>query len=84
LAEAKTKAFVAVLKTLELKAPALVVVDRVDEVLARAARNVPRVEVTAAKDVSVYQLVRYPVVLATTSAMEQLKARLGEKAEVSK
>jgi hypothetical protein len=35
--------------------------------LVRAVQNLPRVELRAAKDVNVYQLLRYPLVLASES-----------------
>ncbi len=74
--DAKTKAFAALLKTLGVSAPALVVVDDIDRNLALASRNVPRVEVVNARDVNVYQLLRYPSIIVNSAGMEQLKARL--------
>jgi large subunit ribosomal protein L4 len=74
--DAKTKAFAALLKTLGVSAPALVVVDDIDRNLALASRNVPRVEVVKARDVNVYQLLRYPSIIVNSAGMEQLKARL--------
>jgi large subunit ribosomal protein L4 len=76
LEEPKTKAFAALLKSVGVEGPALVIVDSIDENLARASRNVPRVEVVKASDVNVYQLLRYPTVIVNSAAMEQLKARL--------
>jgi len=53
-------------------------VDTVERELARAVRNVPRVELVRAADVNVYQLLRYPVVLANSAGLEQLMARLAK------
>jgi len=83
LPEAKTRLFAALLKALGVKGPALVVVESVDPVLSLAARNVPRVEIVCARDVNVYQLTRYPVVVASRGAMEAMRVRLEGKTEVS-
>jgi len=77
LAEGKTKLFAALMKALEIKGAALFVVDEPDANLVLAARNVPRVEVVCARDVNVHQLLRYPQVVASKSAMEVLTQRLG-------
>lgn len=74
----KTKAFAALLKAQGVSGPALVVVDTVERELALAVRNVPRVELVRAADVNVYQLLRYPVVLASSAGLEQLMARLAK------
>lgn len=74
----KTKAFAALLKTQGIRGPVLVVVDTVEPGLALSARNVPRVELVRAVDVNVYQLLRYPVVLANSAGLEQLMARLAK------
>lgn len=83
LEAAKTRQVVAVLSALGVQGPALLAVERVDATLALAARNLPRVEVACARDLNVYQLLRYPVVVATRSAMEILKGRLADRAEVA-
>jgi large subunit ribosomal protein L4 len=76
LAEAKTKHMAAFLKALEVQGPALVVVESAAVDVALAARNLPRVEVVEAGNVSVYHLVRYPVVVASRGAMTVLMQRL--------
>ncbi|MBA4389127.1 MAG: 50S ribosomal protein L4 [Verrucomicrobia bacterium] len=76
LQEPKTKAFASMMKLLKIKAPALFVVDQVEQKFARACRNIPRVEVVRAKDVSVYQLVRYPIIVANRQGMDQMLERL--------
>jgi large subunit ribosomal protein L4 len=73
----KTKEFAAFLKAQGIDGrPALVVVDQIDRNLQLAARNVPRVELVKARDVNVYQLLRYPTVIVNSAGMEELKARL--------
>jgi len=74
--EAKTKIFAGLMKSLAVKAPALFVMDKMDEKVVRAARNIPGIELTAAGSVNVYQLVRYPVLVADRAGMDKLKARL--------
>jgi large subunit ribosomal protein L4 len=74
--EPKTKTAVALLKSLGLKQGVLIVVDKLDKNLLCAFRNLPQVEATTARDVSTFQLVRFPVTVVTRAAMDQLKARL--------
>lgn len=76
LAEAKTKQLAAVLKALDLGKGALLVVEKMEETLKRAARNIRSIELAQASDVGVYQLLRYPVVVATRGAMDVMKTRL--------
>ncbi len=75
ISEPKTKAAVAVMKSLGLDS-ALIVVDRLDKNLICAVRNLPGVEVAAAREVSTTQLLRYPVAIITRSAMDVLRARI--------
>ena len=74
--EAKTKVAVSLLKALGLKRGALIVVDKLDKSLLCALRNIANVEATTARDVSTFQLLRYPMTIVTRSAMEGLFARL--------
>jgi large subunit ribosomal protein L4 len=74
----KTKAFAALLKAQGVSAPVLIIVDTVEQGLALAVRNLPRVELVRAADVNVYQLLRYPAVLVNSAGLEQLMARLAK------
>jgi len=74
--DAKTKSFVGFIKGLGITQKALFIVDQIDPNLARASRNLPGVELVAAKDVNTYQVARYPLLVITRSALEILKARL--------
>lgn len=76
VSEPKTKAAAALLKALGLAKGALIVVDKLDKNVLCAFRNLPNVEAVAARDVSTFQLVRYPVTVVTRSAMDLLKARI--------
>jgi large subunit ribosomal protein L4 len=75
-AEPKTKMASGLLKSLGLMKGALVVVDVLDKNLVCALRNLTNVEVTTAKDVSTFQLIRYPVTVVTRAGMDVLRLRL--------
>lgn len=80
LAEAKTKAMAALLKSLKIEGPALFIIDKMERNLVLATRNLRNVAITTPKAVHTYQLVRYPQVIITRAAMNQLQCRLqGEK-----
>ncbi len=79
-AEGKTRDFVAMLKALNVPAPAIVVVDRLTPELQQAARNVERVEVTSAESLNTYQLLRYPRIVISKAAMDALQSRLAPRA----
>jgi len=72
----KTKAMAGVLKALGVRAPALIVTDSVSPALGLACRNIRGVELAESGEVNVYQLLRYPTVVATRAAMEALSARM--------
>lgn len=77
----KTAELRKMLATLEASA-ALIVTKAADTNLLLSARNMPDVEVTTARNCSVYLLLRYPSVVVTRAAWEILKARLtGETIE---
>jgi large subunit ribosomal protein L4 len=75
-AEPKTKVASSLLKSLGLSKGALFVVDTLDKNLVCAIRNLTNVEATTAKDVSTFQLLRYPVTVVTKAGMDGLRARL--------
>ncbi|MEI6563330.1 MAG: 50S ribosomal protein L4 [bacterium] len=75
-AEPKTKSAAAILKMLGLNKGALIVVDTLDKNLVCAFRNLTNVEATTAKDVSTFQLLRFPVTVVTRAGMDGLRARL--------
>lgn len=74
--EPKTKVAAALLKSLGLSKGALIVVDTLDKNLVCALRNLTNVEATTAKDVSTFQLLRFPVTVMTRAGMDGLRARL--------
>ena len=75
----KTKAFAAVLSNLGLERGGLFVVDKLQENLNLAARNLERVEVVTADLVNTYQILRHKQVIITEAGMKILSARLGEE-----
>jgi large subunit ribosomal protein L4 len=75
LAQARTRDLVAKLKALGLD-HVLIVVDKYDEKLCLAARNIPRVDVIEAREVDPLSLVSYEKVLATAAAVRGLEERL--------
>ena len=77
LSAPKTKEFAGVMKNLGLDRGALFIVDAANDTLVLASRNIQRVEVTTAKLVNVYQLLRYKNVIVTKAGMEALVQRLG-------
>lgn len=77
--EPKTRLFAALQKALQAGRGLLVVVDVLAPTLTRAARNLPRLELAKAADVSTYAVLRWPKVAVTKPAMEILVARM-EKA----
>jgi large subunit ribosomal protein L4 len=76
LPEARTRLFAELMQALDVRAPALFVVDALDENAALASRNIPGVEITLAKDLNVYQLLRYPAVIVTRAGMDVVLGRM--------
>jgi large subunit ribosomal protein L4 len=72
----RTKEMTGVLKALGVRTPALIVTDEVSPALGLACRNIRGLELVKSGEVNVYQLLRYPTVLATRAAMEALNARM--------
>ena len=81
LAAPKTKELRGVLEALGAPS-ALIVVPAWDDNLLLSARNLQGVEVTTARNCSVYQVLRYPAIVMTRAAWEELKPRFsGENTE---
>lgn len=83
LPNAKTSELSQILTKLDLTRSVLIVTAELNMDVMRASRNIPKVEVVRARDVSVYQLLRYRTVLATKDGMDALVERLQDKAEVA-
>lgn len=76
LAEPRTREFAGLMKTLGVERGALFILAQKDDAVLRASRNIPKVEVTTAQLVNVYQLVRWQQVVITRAAFEELADRL--------
>lgn len=81
LSAPKTKEFVRILHTFDLKKTTLVVTPSVDKTLLLASRNVPGVQVTTADNLNTYQVLWPDKLLFTRSAIEKTNQRLQPKAE---
>lgn len=76
LKEPKTRLMAGVLKNLQ--APkALVVTAAPDETVIRSSRNLPGVETGVAKDLNVYQVLKYPKLIMTRDAVAVVEEVLG-------
>jgi large subunit ribosomal protein L4 len=74
----KTRAFAAILKTLQLGGSTLIVTDAVDKNLTLAVRNLPRVELTTSDTLNTYEVLRVDKLVFTRSAFEKVDQRLAE------
>ncbi|MFQ5521797.1 MAG: 50S ribosomal protein L4 [Candidatus Methylomirabilia bacterium] len=82
LARPKTKALAEQLQALGLKRfPTLLVIGRREEMLARAARNLPWLSVETSSHVSVYQLIRHRQVVFEREALVALQEQLVKRPE---
>ena len=81
LSEPKTKRMIEYLHGLGIETSVLVVLDREDEVVARAARNLPTVKVLLEGGLNVYDILGRKALVMTRAALEQVAARLTGDAE---
>jgi large subunit ribosomal protein L4 len=77
LAEAKTKRMVEALAGLGIAGSALIVLSGTDEVVERAARNLPTVRVCTTEALTPYEILRHAHLVVTRDALHLLAARLG-------
>ncbi|NGO39538.1 50S ribosomal protein L4 [Limisphaera ngatamarikiensis] len=75
----KTRNFLNVLKTLEVKGTVLVVASPPDRNLLLASRNIPFVEVTTGENLHTYDVLRPDTLLFTRAAFEKVQERLREE-----
>lgn len=71
----KTKDLTAKLEKLGLKSALVIDGDTLDENFARAARNIPLVDVLPAQGLNVYDVLRRDTLVLTKAAVEQINAR---------
>ncbi len=72
----KTRDFAAALTALGITGPVLLAPAQLTDAQIRASRNLPGVETTRAKDINVYQILRYPVLLTDRAGWAALEQRL--------
>lgn len=77
LEQVSTKGFVEVLKRFEL-GKALVVIESDNHNLELSARNLPNVKVLRAEGVNVYDVMKYPCLVMTEGAIEQIEGALSK------
>jgi large subunit ribosomal protein L4 len=77
LDQVSTKSFVDVLKRFEL-GKTLVVVEGDNRNLELSARNLPDVKVLRAEGVNVYDVMKYPHLVLTTGAVDQIEGALNQ------
>lgn len=75
LAEAKTKLFAQVAKTLGLR-KALIITPNEDQALARSAKNIPGITVMTPEELNVYSILLHPQLVLLEGAVEPVAARL--------
>ena len=76
MAEPKTKLLVAALKKMNVTRGALLVTATITRNLALAARNLGGVALASAAKVHTYQVLRYPQLVVSSAALEQLEKRI--------
>ena len=72
----KTKLLAKLVADLQVRS-ALIVIPQKDDVIERAARNLPSVKVLRVEGANVYDLLRYDRLILTREAVEALQKRLG-------
>lgn len=75
LSEAKTKRFKEIMNALGLT-KALVVIEGADEMIERAARNIPTVKVLRVEGLNVFDVLKFDNLVITKAALEKLEERL--------
>jgi large subunit ribosomal protein L4 len=75
LKEAKTKQMAGVLAKLGCDGRTLIVLDAPNASIARAARNIPKLEVRLAADINAYEVLNCTKIVITQPALEKLGAR---------
>lgn len=76
IAEPKTKLMSAILKALKMDHSSIAVLDKIDEKIERASRNIPVLTLKSAKDINAYDIMRHRNVLTTPETIKQLTRQL--------
>ena len=67
----KTKQMLGLLKKLNIEKRTLVVIEKMDQNIVKALRNLPRIEIVAANSLNVYDVMQYKNVLFTKEALKK-------------
>ncbi len=70
-----TKSFAQIVDTLEVEG-ALIVIDRADKTIEMSARNLRNVKVLRAEGVNVYDVLKYPNLVLTDAAVNEIQGAL--------
>ncbi len=76
LTSAKTKDFVKILMTLNLKSKTLALIDKSDESIVKVSRNIPYFRSMRADDANAYDILRNKNLLVTKAALKNLLKRI--------
>jgi large subunit ribosomal protein L4 len=79
LASPKTKEFVGLMSTLDLKGTTLIISSETDKNLMLASRNIPHVALATSDSLNTYDILRPDKLLFTKSAFEKVEARLSKE-----
>ena len=75
----KTKEFVEILSSWNVKGKVLALLDGCDKSVTMASRNIPRFEIMRSEDVNAYDVLRNKTLLLTKTAFDKLMKRLEGK-----
>jgi len=81
VSQPRTREFVDIMKNIGVDRLTLVLVGQMDANLKMAARNVARIDLKTAADVSTYDLLRYHRIVVDQEGMKQIEQRLGAKGD---
>jgi large subunit ribosomal protein L4 len=81
LSEPKTKNVAAIYKKWQAPMNSIFVIEKVDALLSRAARNINAVQLSTVESLNTYNCLSARRIFITPAALEQLSARLAQKSE---
>lgn len=76
ISEPKTKQMAAILKALNITKHSIAVLDKIEEKIKKASKNIPTLTVKLAKDVNAYDILKHNKVLTTPEAIKELTRQL--------
>ena len=76
MSEPKTSTIAALTKADAVGKTAILVVDKLADNVALSVRNIPHMDVTEARELNTYEVIRFATIIVTRSAMSELEDRL--------